>query len=428
MRFPSRIPTILGIFLVVALIGGVGFLFERASRAGTIASGSVTPVQIEITNVTDNGFTVTWLTEAPATGVVSVESPSAKQTLFDERDATGKLGKYLTHSAVMRAAQADTTYELTLLSNGKVFLDNGAPFQIRTPQALPSPGPAFEPAFGVVLTEANLPAEGALVYYTLVGGQILSTLVKPSGSWLIPLNLVRASDLFSFLPFVERTDADIIVRANGAETIATTDTLNDNPVPDMTLGKTYDFRKQQASAPRPVAVAPASVLGQTTQAQSGVFAITSPQMNATLTSNLPLFSGTGVPGKSVSLAIGITNPVGGSAIVGTDGIWRFTPTARLTPGKQSVTATSVGQNGQAVAITHLFEVLKSGTQVLGEATPSAAGTLTPTPIPGSTESATLAGEPIPTSGNSLPLISLTILGLTLFATGGVLMTAREPRA
>lgn len=424
MGFPTRIPTILGIILVVALIGGVGFLFERASRAGTIASGSVAPTQVEVTNLTDSGFSVTWLTQEAATGAVTVESQSAKQTLFDERDATGKLGKYLTHSATMRAAQADTTYEITILSNGKVFLDNGAPYQIRTPQALPGPGPAFEPAFGVVLTEANLPAEGALVYYTLVGGQTLSTLVKASGSWLIPLNLVRTSDLFSFLPYAERTDGDISVRMTGAETIATTDTLNDNPVPDMVLGKTYDFRKQQAKAPPLLAAAPPAVLGQSTQAPAGVFAIISPQQNAALTTDLPLISGTGIPGKTVSLVIGITTPVGGTTTVGTDGIWRFTPAARLTPGKQSVTATSVGQNGQAIAITHLFEVLKSGTQVLGEATPSA--TLTPTPI--STDAATLAGEPIPTSGNALPVILLTVLGLTFFATGGVLLAARETRA
>ena len=428
MRFPTRIPTLLGILLVVGLIGGVGFLFERASRVGTIASGSVAPARVEITNLTDSGFTVTWLTEEAATGVVSVESQSAKQTLFDERDATGKLGKYLTHSATMRGAQADATYELTILSNGKAFLENGSPYQIRTPQSLPGPGPAFEPAFGVVLTEANVPAEGALVYYTLVGGQILSTLVKPSGSWLIPLNLVRTGDLFSFLPYAERTDGDITVRMKGAETIATTDTLNDNPVPDMTLGKTYDFRRQQAKAPPQLAAAPPGVLGQSTQTPTGVFAITNPQQNAALTTDLPLISGTGIPGKAVSLVIGITSPVGGATTVGADGIWRYTPSTRLAPGKQSITATSVGQNGQAVAITHLFEVLKSGTQVLGDATPSGTITLTPTPIQTSTEAATLAGEPIPTSGNGLPVIILTILGLTLFATGGVLMVAREPRA
>ena len=67
----------------------------------------------------------------------------------------------------------------------------------------------------------------------------------------------------------------------------------------------------------------------------------------------------------------------------------------------------------------MFEILKSGTQVLGDATPS--GELEPTP----TEEITpeLTGEPIPTSGSALPtyillMAAAVILGggvLTLFA-------------
>jgi hypothetical protein len=419
MNFPTRFPTIIGILLVVLLTAGIVFFFEREGRSGTLATGSATPLQVETTNVSDTTFTVSWLTADPATGAVSVSSPNAKQTLFDERDTSGSLGKYTTHAVSLRTAQPDTQYSFSILSNGKPFTRSGEPYTLRTAPALSPQSPSLEPAFGIVVDEAGQPAAGAIVYLTPTGGQTVSTLVKPSGSWLIPLNLVRTNDLGAYLPYAERIDEDILVRIGEGETLAITDTLNDNPVPDITLGKTYDFRRQQAKAPQQVAVAPPTVLGQSVQ--TGTFGITTPAQGAALTTDLPIIQGTGVPGKSVSLVIGITNPIGGTTTIGADGVWRHTPVQRLAPGKQSVTATSTGANGQTTAITHLFEVLKSGTQVLGVATPSGTIAPTPTQIPSSTESATLAGQPVPTSGNPIPLVMLVLLATALFAGGGAIL-------
>ena len=75
--------------------------------------------------------------------------------------------------------------------------------------------------------------------------------------------------------------------------------------------------------------------------------------------------------------------------------------------------TSLDASGKTVAVTHLFEILKSGTQVLGDATPSA--TLEPTPT------STLAGEPIPTSGSILPTLIIVFIGFGLLVAGGTLL-------
>lgn len=118
------------------------------------------------------------------------------------------------------------------------------------------------------------------------------------------------------------------------------------------------------------------------------------------------------------------NPISATIAVEADGVWRYTPSRPLSEGKQSVTITTTDQNGQAKALTNTFEVLKSGTQVLGDATPSATLIPTPTDIVESTPTptATLSGEPMPTSGNQLPLIMLLILGGTLLLGGtGLLM-------
>jgi len=74
------------------------------------------------------------------------------------------------------------------------------PYKIHTGQLLTTASGNLEPAYGTIVTDNNQPVSGALVYITLEGGQTLSTISKPSGTWLIPLNLARTQDLTSYLP------------------------------------------------------------------------------------------------------------------------------------------------------------------------------------------------------------------------------------
>lgn len=119
----------------------------------------------------------------------------------------------------------------------------------------------------------------------------------------------------------------------------------------------------------------------------------------------------------------MTKPTGGTATVMKDGTWQYTPLHLLSPGLQSVTITTVNEGGKTVALTHTFTILKSGTQVLGDATPS--GTLAPTSGPTifatPSPTSTLAGAPVPTSGTSLPTILLILFGLAFLGSGAVLI-------
>lgn len=421
-----KIPTIAGIVLVIALVAGVIVASESFFRARAQAAGDELPRNVEVTNVTDSGVTVSWTTEREATGVVVVQSAGKKQTAYDERDLSGKLGQYMTHSVNVTRLAASANLSVTILSNGKKH----GPLTFHTGPTITGASTGLEPAYGTLLTASNIPADGALVYLTVEGGQKLSALVKKSGTWLIPLNLTRTADLTSLLPTTERMTETMIVRHSEGEATAVTDTLNDAPVPEMMLGKTYDFRKTQAKTPaagalalKPSpALAPAvsAVLG-TTNGETANYTVTlsSPKQNGALATTLPLVAGTGIPNATVSITLGMKNPISGSTKVGADGLWKFTPPARLAPGKQSVTITTKDQTGKPVAITHTFEIFKSGTQVLGDATPSAEPTLEDTPEP-----ATDSGEELPTSGTSLPTILLILLSLGLFGGGSVLAFAK----
>lgn len=445
MHIPTKIPTTVGILLVVLIVGAFAVGSESYFRTTTTASGSIQPAGVQITNTSDTTFTVSWTTQLAATGALSISSSRGTQIVFDDQDTSAVTtgakkgqGKYITHSVTFRAAVPDTDYNITILSNGKKNLNGDVPYTAHTGPLLTTASGNLEPAYGTVVTETNQPISGALVYLTLEGGQTLSAVSKPSGTWLIPLNLARTQDLTSYLPVTDRMTETIIVRSAGQEANALTDTLNDSPVPNMVPGKTYDFRKLNAKAPSPpLALAPTpqaqkstgAVLGTTSTKPANTVSLVIPAEGASLPTTLPLIQGTGISGKTVSLIIGITSPVGDTTIVGSDGLWSYTPKKPLAPGRQSVTITTQNLQNKPVAITHMFEILKSGTQVLGVATPSAtlAPTITPlvtlipttssTPIPTST----LAAQQVPTSGNELPTIILLVLGVGLLVGGGIVL-------
>lgn len=431
MRLPTKIPTLLALILIIILIGGV-IVLERIFRTPSTASGSQKPEHVHFTNISDTSFSVTWTTQLPTTGTVLVSAPDkSNQIYYDERDANGKLSPFVTHSVTIRDAKPLTDYSITLLSNGQKHLDNGNPYAIHTAATLPPNTSGLEPAYGTARSAVDQPLEGSIVYLTVEGSQELSTITKPSGLWLIPLNQIRTADLTSYLPTVDRMTENIIVEAQNEQATAVTDTLNDSPVPEMIEGKSYDFRRQQAktsetktlalrqtTAPLPTG----SVLGVNNN-RTFTITLTSPSEGAALPTNLPLITGTGIPNTYVGISVGITQIMSGSAKVDANGLWNFTPPRPLPAGRESVTITALDQSGKPVAITHTFQILKSGTQVLGDATPSATLVPTESPIPtleaSPSGSSSLSGEPPPDTGNELPTILLILLGFGFLVSGGV---------
>src|SRR3989344_515252 len=427
-----KIPTLIGLLLVGTVVFTVRFAFNQVSPLLTKASETTTPKEVTITNVSDTAFTVSWMTSTPTTGSVRLEGKLPATMYYDERinlsasSPSSPAQSYTTHMVTLRSLKPETTYTFRILSNGKSFQNHAKPYEARTAPQLASLGTAIEPAYGQVTNPSGEPAEGAIVELTLSGGQPLTTLTKSGGTWVIPLNRARTDDLSAYIAAGDRIDETIVVRSSEGEAHATTDTLNDNPVPVITIGKTYDFRKIQAEngKSQPLAQTPPNVLGSSTQPASGAVSITKPAQGSAIPSNLPLIQGTGVPGNQVLIIVGITNPVSDTFLVGEDGVWRYTPPKPLAEGKQSVTITTSDAKNKTVAITNLFEVLKSGTQVLGDATPSASLTPEPTVAGEPAPTATLAGDPLPESGFPLPLIILLILGFGLITSGTLLFNVK----
>lgn len=433
MQGQKKIPTLIGIILVIAIMAGIGFLFESMARGQTRASTSTEPAKVTVTNVSDSGFTIIWQTGDLASGTVNVTGPNGKKySAFDERDVTGKLGKYITHSVSIRSLAPDTLYDITILSNGKRYPVDKKSYQVTTSPLISSTAPAIDPAYGKVTMDDGTPADGAIVFLTLTDSQTLSTLVRNSGSWIVPLTGIRTTDGTSYLPISERITETVLIEKAGIESQVVTDTLNDAPVPDVILGQTFDFRNRDAKKPTTSNIASnttpktTAVLGaETSTTTTGTIALTAPVQGASVSTTRPQISGVGIKGKRITITLGITNPIVGTVIVGANGLWKYTPTKALTTGKQSVTITTVDAKNKPVAITHTFTILKSGTQVLGDATPSATIEPTPEPTLEATDTSTIAAEPMPTSGSILPTILLLLLGSALFIGGGSVLFVKN---
>lgn len=431
----KKIPTLAGFFIIIILIIGISFGVELFTATQTKASGTIEPKNVTVTNMTDTSFSIVWETADPATGFITATGTNGKKlTAFDERDVEGKMDTYTTHSITLRNLSPDTSYNVVLFSNGKTYQHDGKPFMVKTPLSITSyQDSMLEPSYGVVKNLDGTAALGTLIILSIESSQQLSALVKPSGSWIIPLNTIRTKDLTAYIPVKDRMTETITVSSGTKKIDIITDTLNDSPVPDVTFGEhtKYDFRGRDAKnkTTTTLAVNNASqktdVLGdqtevdstpikESTQETSSEIAIVVPEEESAIPSTKPLFQGKGIIGKTVNITLNGPSNSTGTTTVDAKGIWQFSPRDTLIPGSYTFTLTTTDETGKTVTKTTTFTVLKSGTQVLGDATPSAVLDATPSATP----TAELTGEPMPEPGTTLPTVLLIMIGL-VFLGGGV---------
>src|SRR3989338_7199005 len=83
-----RIPTVLGLLvLIIGITAGV-WLVNSRQLIGVSADPTSQPSYVSVTNIADTGFTISWITNVPTTGTVSFGSnPDAlTQSAIDDRD------------------------------------------------------------------------------------------------------------------------------------------------------------------------------------------------------------------------------------------------------------------------------------------------------------------------------------------------------
>lgn len=419
MKKIKRIPTLIGILLLVLSIGAGVALLSRGSGWVLKASPEKSPKQVSVTNITADGLTISWLTGEPTAGLVKYGTGNNLELTAGSEDGQRKK---TVHFVTLSGLKPATVYQFKIIADGKLFDQAGKPFQTTTAPSINTPTPPSDIAYGKVVDADNQPVAGAVVYLTLANVSPLSTQTKSAGTWMIPLNLARSTDLGSFAAYDKEASVEeiMVLAENSQGTTVITATGHDSPVPDIILGQNIDLRETEAvvhtdenSEPETDEItetflnesgfenpAPDEQAGRETVVD---FLISNPEPGETVYTGQPLIIGVGPAGKELEIIVESDEPQEGLITTDVNGQWQWSPATPLSPGEHTVSVSFTDENGQTHSLSRNFVVLAANEEALPALSASPSGeTVTPTPTPTLEPTGTPALSPTPASRASVP--------------------------
>ena len=262
--FAKRIPTLVGLgVLVTALIAGTLLFSQGTGVFAPRATPQTTPKKIRVSNLTDSGFTVSFLTDEATVGHVKYGTDVKKidSQASDDRDQlSGAIDKYNIHHVTIRGLDPNSTYYYNLGTGSGSFDNEGQPFTIKTAQRSGVPS-AAKTIYGSVVSPSGSPAEGSIVYVKVEGVGEMSSLVKNSGSWAVPLSNARVADGSTYAQIADQDTLTLFIQGETAALTSqvTTTVANAQPVDNITLGQSQNLAD---AATQPVATPPVVVQDQ----------------------------------------------------------------------------------------------------------------------------------------------------------------------
>ena len=426
----SKIPTIVGLLVIVlGLVVGV-FLVKSTTYLRPSASEEINPKDVRITNISDSSYTVSWTTGVATKGFVNwgETDNSFKRVDYDEVSEEG-----LTHSVTISGLNEDTTYYFKINSDGVDFDNNGIVWEVKTGPLLPPPSKSSIIS-GSILSATGDPVPYALISVNIGGASSLSTISSENGSWVIPFSNLRASNLLTYYDLDEDKDIIEILANAGPQGTSSAQILGKhaNPTPPMILGKTHDYKNLSDTGAALNPEATLEIPTQSTQKESAFNtdeSVTVEQKSVTLDSVKqgevvntvkPEFFGEGPAGTEITIIVK-SEPISGNAIVKSGGSWSWSPPENLDPGTHTVTLSWRDESGILRSITRSFTVLAADDEPAYESTPSGS---TPTPTPTTRPTSTPRPTTVPTS---TPLATPTLSPVPTFSPTPTLSPTQTPQ-
>lgn len=197
------------------------------------AKSEDTPKQIKISNITDNSFTVSYLTpDKQTTGFIEYGTTDKfGEIAQDDRDKQILASRY-THHVTLKKLKPSTKYFFRVGSGDKKFENGGVPFNLVTAPISSTP-PVPDLIFGkIIKTEGD----DVLVYALIGEATPLSTYVRSDGNWLITLNNARTKDLQQYLIIKSEDKINLQVTSGKLESKSIISATQRSPVPPISLG------------------------------------------------------------------------------------------------------------------------------------------------------------------------------------------------
>ena len=444
------IPLLLGMLLLVAGVSVGVFLMRSSTSFLPRATPEFAPKNLTVTNITENSFTISWVSEQKGVGYIQYGEGAATldETATDDRDSlTGSRGSFATHHVTVRSLSPEKAYFFKVASggNGQFYDNNGQPYQVPTAPVLGTPPPA-DTAYGEILTSAATPAVGSLVYIGLPDGNRLSTLVREGGQWALSLSTARSTSLQTYLSYDPATtiyDVLVVGDATSQSRVVTT-TGGDQPLPSITLGQDYDFSSQttsvepgsasesalltetatESATPRTTSGFSLEPLGEVAEATEELTILNPAIEKEGVNTDQPEFHGTAPAGTVLTIEVHSETPISDTVTVADNNTWAWTPPTNLAVGDHTVTVSFTDEKGILQTMTRSFTVFAADTndEPSFVSTPSATPKVTPKPTstPPPRVSQPASGSGGPKSGNTSTTFSLLFSGLLLVLFGSVI--------
>jgi hypothetical protein len=430
----GKIPTIIGVFLLIGGLAAGVLLIQNKQIFKLGASADVTPQDVRITNVTDTSFSVSWTTDKPAGGFISYSSDNAfNKTAQDQVTPQSE-----THYVNVTGLTAQTAYNFKINSGGQDYDNNGNPWQVQTGAQLSQPSQS-NIISGQVLTASGNPATNALVYINVASASPLSTITSQTGTWLLSLSSARTQDLSSYASINDTNSVIEISVQAGTLGIASAKIYPQSakPVPQMVLGKQDDFRNlppssegdsPKASVGLPTSSTPSSsfnVNESPPPKTEDTVTLKSLNNGEVISTDKPEFFGDGPPGTKITITVE-SDPITTTQTVASSGSWNWSPPSNLAPGSHTITISWRDAGGILRTLTRTF-VVQASEGPSFESTPSASLTPSPSPtaspspspIPSLSPSPSASASPLPSTGSLIPTYTLFIMGIGMLLISGI---------
>ncbi len=430
MKKEARIPTILGLLLlIVSLFGGV-YLTSRNQNLSSKANSDCKPQNPQVANITHNSVEISYFTQSECSSVLKIDT----QTITNHFSSTSSKSK--THYFIINGLNEKTKYIYSVISEGNTYTNQNYSF---TTASKPIGNiPTSNLAWGRVFNPDLSPASDAIVYLNIPGASPLSSPVTKNGYWNISLAISFNADKNNWFSLSTDTQEDIVViSADAVTTQITSHSSRNNPVPDIVIGQNSFSESNSLSQP---------TTGQLDQFDldpaSKKLEIINPSDNETLSTQKPEFFGSAPSSSKVIIKVESPETINSETTSTSNGTWSWSPPSNLAPGQHTITVSAQNPTtGVWQTITRQFVVLaadsdsplafsssSSATPIVSTPTsvPTVTKTLTPTTSLSTqslvtTLTPTSKPSPIPTisqmpvAGNSSPTILFLLFSFPLIA-------------
>jgi hypothetical protein len=403
-----KFPSILGIIFLLLAIGGGIYLTQSKAIFNSSASGTCQPDSVQVTNITNNSASISFLTTSLCTFSLSVNN----QTFTDIKTTPS----HLHYFEVKRLADL-TDYKFTLISNGNPI--NSDQYIFKTGSSPGTTIPTSNLAWGRVFNQDKKTPATAVVFLNIPGASPLSSIVTTNGNWSVSLaNSFNEAKNNWFSPPVTAIGEDIIVISEeGTPTQVSNTTDKNNPVPNITIGENFLSAPEETNK----TVSGKLDLGAAPVIDKKVD-IFNPKDGDILSTGKPDFFGSAPTDSTVIIEVHSSVPINGQTNSNTAGEWHWSPPENLPPGEHTITVKVQNKtSGVWETVTRKFIVLASDTQQPQFEASASASTPTPTIIPTDTPVPTVRVAQVstesaapPVTGNSLPTVIILVSALLFF--------------